>query len=465
MRSNRAMLLFSPPPTPNGPLHLGHLAGPFLAGDIAARAARARGQQVLHVCGLDAHQNYVPARAEKLGQPVQEMVEQFSGQIRDAYAAARIDYDLFVDPLADADFRDGVRGLLAELIQAKRVVVTETTLSACAGCGRILHHARVSGRCPGCGQGSGGGTCEGCGGFCTAADLIDAVSSCCQQPPIPVQQTIPVFRLEDYREQLERTWAQAVIPPRVRALIGQYQDRPLPDIPVAYPTDWGIRWQQDDTELRIDVWVELGLGMLYAVARHLDPAARTLEECVAAWGQAGEMWHTLGIDNAFYYGIMIPALLMAAGLPVGTLTGLVVNEFYRLDGLKFSTSRNHAIWADEFLAETDVGLVRAYLAWDRPDRDETDFRRSSLAAFAARYPLLGDSRPAPAPAGAPSAGSVDARLAAASLGRAERALELAGFDPALALRCVLEAAPADPDRASAVLSWITGTSPQPEGIS
>ena len=28
-----------PPPTPNGPLHLGHLSGPFVAADVAARAA------------------------------------------------------------------------------------------------------------------------------------------------------------------------------------------------------------------------------------------------------------------------------------------------------------------------------------------------------------------------------------------------------------------------------------------
>ena len=42
----------SPQPTVNGPLHVGHLAGPYLAADIAARAARARGERgVDHVSG------------------------------------------------------------------------------------------------------------------------------------------------------------------------------------------------------------------------------------------------------------------------------------------------------------------------------------------------------------------------------------------------------------------------------
>ncbi len=47
MRSSRRSSVFTfPQPTVNGPLHVGHLSGPYLAADIAARAARARGEQV-----------------------------------------------------------------------------------------------------------------------------------------------------------------------------------------------------------------------------------------------------------------------------------------------------------------------------------------------------------------------------------------------------------------------------------
>ena len=56
-------VLITPPPTPNGPLHLGHLSGPYVAGDVAVRAARARGESVLSVSGLDVHQNYVVTAA------------------------------------------------------------------------------------------------------------------------------------------------------------------------------------------------------------------------------------------------------------------------------------------------------------------------------------------------------------------------------------------------------------------
>jgi methionyl-tRNA synthetase len=33
-------------PTPNGDLHVGHMAGPYLAADIYARRLRAEGEQV-----------------------------------------------------------------------------------------------------------------------------------------------------------------------------------------------------------------------------------------------------------------------------------------------------------------------------------------------------------------------------------------------------------------------------------
>ena len=41
-----------PQPTVNGPLHIGHLSGPYLAADVASRAARARGERVLPRAGV-----------------------------------------------------------------------------------------------------------------------------------------------------------------------------------------------------------------------------------------------------------------------------------------------------------------------------------------------------------------------------------------------------------------------------
>lgn len=444
----KLLVITATAPTPNGPLHLGHLSGPYVAADIAARAARARDERVLTVSGLDPHQNYVPAKAQKEGRKADTVLDEYEGLVRRAFAAARVDYDLFADPRADDGYRTAVRALLDELVDRRAVTLQRETLWRCADCGATLHHAYVTGRCPGCGADSGGGTCEGCGGFTTAANLVGARCACCGGPREPLEARIPVLRLEDYRGALTDIWSCAVLPPRVRRLIAAYLADGLPDVPLAYPTDWGIPAAADGQ--RIDVWAEMGLGLLAGLPRQLDPAASSLDDYVTGWrqpqdGLAPSCWHFLGIDNAFYFAVLFPALFTAAGVPAGWLGGLVVNEFYRLDGLKFSTSRNHAVWAHEFLAGQDPALLRLFLCWDRPDRGESSFSRQAFEAFRAwAAPALRDAGPLPA------------ALAEAELSRAGQALQLDSFDPSLALHCLIAAGA---DRAPRLLAALTGEEP------
>src|SRR3984885_13044079 len=100
-----------PQPTVNGPLHVGHLSGPYLAADIASRAAKDRGDRIVTLAGVDVHPNYVVTRAENLGVDVNEMVAGFKAQITTAFERAGIGYDAFLDPEED-DFQRAVTGML-----------------------------------------------------------------------------------------------------------------------------------------------------------------------------------------------------------------------------------------------------------------------------------------------------------------------------------------------------------------
>src|SRR5829696_4193933 len=447
-------VVLTPPPTPNGPLHIGHLSGPYVASDVAIRAARARGEQVLSVCGLDVNQNYVLAKAEQEGRPAGEVMAEYGHRIRSALELAGVCYDVFLDPQADADYRDAVAGLLAELVESKAAVVRDVPWAVCSDCGRGLHHARVAGRCRVCGQGAAGGACEGCGTYAAAVDLLDAACTVCGGPPRVVDTPLPVLRMEDYREQLTEAWARAQLPARVRQLITRLLVDGLPEVPLAYVTDWGIPTAAGAAE-RLDVWVETALGHLYAVPRRLGTADRGggLASCVAGWARVDRLWHFLGIDNAFYYGVLTPAIFAAAGVPTGVLGGLVVNEFYRLSGLKFSTSRQHAVWAEDFLADEEPALVRLYLCWDRPSGFESDFTPDGYRAFRDWVaPVLAGEAPGPLPPG----------VAELEISRAEQALRLETFHPATAARCLLAAVGAGPgapvaDRARDLLGALTGT--------
>jgi methionyl-tRNA synthetase len=444
----------TPPPTVNGGLHIGHLSGPYLAADMAARAARAAGAQVVLTTGLDVHQNYVLVRAERDGSDVARMLDQFRDEIVDALTTARVGYDRFTDTRA-REHTDAIDGLLGELVTRGRLPMREVALRSCGGCGRTLHHAYVTGRCIRCGSDAGGGTCEGCGAYTCAATLVDPACTQCGGQPRELRATVPVLVMEDQREAITAMMRRADVPAQVRGLVERQLADGLPEVPVAYPTDWGIEGTGPLAGLRVDSYIEMALTDFYGIARAVVAAADGLDGYTSAWEKVDQLWHFGGIDNAYYYALLWPAMFAAAGLEPLPMSGLAVNQFYTLAGSKVSTSRNHVVWANDLLTREDPAVVRLYLAWDRPDRYASDFTWPAFTAFRDHVqPLLAGAVRGRSPVPGP--------LADAERARGMRALRLPGFDPALAARSLLSllAAGADPEPLRACL---TGTAVEPVG--
>jgi methionyl-tRNA synthetase len=411
-------------------LHLGHLAGPYLAADIAARAARARGERVVVTTGLDVHQNYVLTRAERAGVEVGVMTAEFRADIQETYELARIGYDRFSDPLTD-EHAPIIRQLMNHLVASGATPMREVTLHACRDCSRTLHESYLVGLCRSCKAPAAGGACEQCGAFTYVDTMVDPVCGRCGGEPRPFQATVPVLRMEDHRDALTALWLRAEFPPAVRALINRQLADGLPEIALAYPTNWGIEGDAALTGLRIGPYTEVALTDLYNVAKAVDPAADDLPGYLVALSRVENLWQFLGIDNAYWYALYWQAIWAAAGVIPLPLSGLVVNEFYTLDGSKFSTSRNHVVPANEILRSEDPAMVRLYLAWDRPDRYRSDFGWKAFRAFVDRFgPLLDGTRTCAEP--------IHPVLAEIELARAEHALRLSGFDPALAVRIMFD---------------------------
>ena len=446
--SSRMTVIVIPQPTLNGPLHVGHLSGPFLAADIASRAARGRGERVFTLAGVDVHPNFVMSKADNRGVDAHEMVADYRSQIRTAFDLARIGYDVFLDP-EQPEFERAVNLMLNEMLGNGSLEMREMVLHQCSDCGRTLHHAYVVGKCPNCGSGANGLSCEPCGGFTSASTLIHPSCARCGGDPKPMVATVPVLRLENHRERLIAEWTEAELPARVRSVIGQYLSTPLPDYPVAYPTDWGIEGTGALSGLRIDFPAELGLSYLYGPAHAVKPTAEGLADWVRTWEEQFDgLWHFNGIDNAFYFAVLYPAVFAAAGVSAPQMRGATVNELFLLEGLKFSSSRNHALWANEFLTAEDPEMVRLFLSWHRPDTYETNFTQESFRAFAQYVRPLLD--------GAFAGTGLPAELAAGELERAEQSLRLASFDTSLALRCLLGALSTGTGHDSVAMAALTG---------
>src|SRR5262249_4460029 len=97
-----------------------------------------------------------------------------------------------------------------------------------------------------------------------------------------------------------------------------------------------------------------------------------------------------GYDNSYFHAILFTSEMMAYDPAIRLPSAFVTNEFYRLDGAKFSTSRVHAIWGQEALDHLPPDVLRYYLCLDRPEAERTnfpldDFRQTTEQELAGRW--------------------------------------------------------------------------------
>jgi methionyl-tRNA synthetase len=90
-------VIFTPPPTPNGDLHLGHICGPYIAADVISRQLRQHGKHAHLVVGTDKNQSYVDLKARQREIPAIELFHHYSESIMQTFNQANIDFDSIYD--------------------------------------------------------------------------------------------------------------------------------------------------------------------------------------------------------------------------------------------------------------------------------------------------------------------------------------------------------------------------------
>jgi methionyl-tRNA synthetase len=366
------------PPTPNGDLHVGHLSGPYLAGDIHARYLRSRGVDAGYIFGTDDNQSYTKTNAARLGLSAQEGGDRMAADIQATLEAAGIDLVEFVRPNASPHHVRMTREFFQKLHADGHLVAKETLSPYCEACERYLYEAYIRGRCPHCGSPSGGNLCEDCGRPNDCIDLLDAVCTQCGTPPVRRAFTRLFFPISRWESELREFHRTVKMNPSLRSLCEQVLDAGAPDMAVTHVTDWGVPVPVDGFEdQRIFVWCEMA-PRYFSYAQHLAGPKGSWEDY---WkSDDAEFVHCFGFDNGFYYAVFLPAMYMAYDRGLRLPAAFLMNEFYRLDGLKFSTSRRHAIWGRELLADVPADVMRFYLSWTCPETEGTNFTLDDFEA-------------------------------------------------------------------------------------
>jgi methionyl-tRNA synthetase len=377
---DRPIFAFSTPPTPNGGLHIGHLSGPYLGTDAFVRFQRLNGATVYHLAATDDFQSYVAECARREGRSPEETAEAYATEIAETLAAMDIHPDQINHTSREPGYQEALQAFFTALVDSGKVTKQEGAALFDGETGQYLYEPYIGGGCPGCGTDTGGNICEVCGepNFCT--DLVNPQPTIGTAVPRPGTITRYTLPLHELRAEIVEHHKVGRAPAKVRELASRlFSKRDRLDMALTHPSEWGVRPTEDDVPGQVIwVWIELAFGFIYGI--------ETLGRKLGTGWKASEPqddWkivHFLGYDNTFYHSLFSPALYKIASPGWTPDIDYNVNEFYLLDGDKFSTSRRHVIWGKDILTPDNVDAIRFYLALTRPETHRTNFTMAGYEA-------------------------------------------------------------------------------------
>ena len=360
-------------PYANGPLHLGHIAGAYLPADIFARYHRLKGNEVLMVSGADQHGAPITISAEREGKRPQEVVSFYHAQFLDCWHKLGISFDLFTTTGTE-NHTQVVHDIFLALLDKGYIYRGTMPLPYCPNCRRFLPDRYVEGTCPYCHfPRARGDQCEECSKLLNPSDLIDPRCILCGTEPQIKDSEHLFLSLSSFTDKL-RPWVeeQTHWRPNVLSMSNRYLNEGLRDRAITRDLEWGVSVPVSGFERkRIYVWFEAVIGYLSA-SKEWAQISGDNESWRQFWQGDAKSYYFIGKDNILFHTIIWPAMLMGydgLNLPYD----VPANEFLTLEGRKFSTSRNWAVWMPDFLERYDPDPLRYFLSANMPETGDSDF--------------------------------------------------------------------------------------------
>jgi methionyl-tRNA synthetase len=380
-------LVTSALPYANGPLHVGQIVGAYLPADVFVRYLRARGHDVVYVCGTDEHGVPITLTAEREGKSPREIVDYWWAHMKETFERFDISFDNFSRTSTELHARN-TQLFYRKLKEGGYISEEESKQMYSPTEGRFLPDRYVEGTCPVCGyKEARGDQCENCGSWYEAYELIEPHSKI-TGGPVEVRETthlyldLPKFseRLRDYVGGQEH-WRGSV-----RNFILGIIDAGLEKRPITRDISWGVPVPEPGYEdKRFYVWFDACIGYVSSTVEWAENEGEP-DRWREYWQEPDtRLIHFIGKDNTVFHALVWPAQLMGVGEdgeePYVLPYDIPANEFMNLevvvDGerreVQMSTSRNLAVWLHEALDSFPADPLRFYLASILPETSDVAF--------------------------------------------------------------------------------------------
>lgn len=374
LENKEKILVTSALPYANGPLHLGHLAGAYLPADIYVRYQRLKKRDVIYICGSDEHGVPITIAAEKKGVSPKEIVDKYHKLHKESFEKIGMSFDNFSRtslPLHHKISQEFFLKLHAKGYLSEQLV----TQLYCEHCTRFLADRYVEGTCPIChSERARGDQCETCGRSLDQIQLIDPICVTCGNKPVIKETKHWFINLKDLQPKI-KSWLDTKThwKENVRNFCEGWFKTGLEDRAVTRDLRWGIPVPLAGYEDKVFyVWFDAPIGYISSTvewAKHIGQSNKWKDY----WqNEATRLIHFIGKDNIVFHAIIWPLILMGHGeyvLP----DNIPANEYLTIEGRKISTSRNYAVWLDEYLKKFPPDPLRYCLAINAPENKDADF--------------------------------------------------------------------------------------------
>ena len=335
-------------PYANGPVHIGHLAGVYIPADIHARVQRLRGEEVLFICGSDEHGVPITLRARKEGVTSQDVVDRYHKIIGDSFRDLGISFDIY-SRTSNQTHKDLSQAFFKNLYDkgAFREIRSEQYYDEQAG--QFLADRYIVGTCPSCkNEGAYGDQCEKCGSTLSPTELLNPKSALSGTVPV-MRETINWYLpLDEIQESFLNEWigGKSGWKSNVLGQCKSWLNEGLRPRAMTRDLEWGVPVPLEGADGKVlYVWFEAPIGYISAT-KELRP-----DDWEQWWTGDSRLIHFIGKDNIVFHCIIFPAMLHLRGDGYVLPEQVPANEFLNLEGQKISTSRNWAVWLNEYLEE------------------------------------------------------------------------------------------------------------------
>lgn len=370
-------------PYANGPLHLGHVAGVYLPADIFVRFLRHKGHDVAFICGSDEYGAAITLRAKKEGITPQEIVDKYHKLLSDTFKKFDIKFDIFHRTTAEThtktaqDFFLTLHNNGAFTQKVSQQYYDEEY-------NQFLADRYIKGECPKCNYPDAyGDQCEKCGSTLSPTDLLHPKSTLSGKTPIMKETMhwyLPLERHEDWlREWIKegtldgvkqhepKEWRNQVLGQCLSWIDGGLHARSM-----TRDLDWGIPVPLPEAEGKVlYVWLDAPIGYISATK---DWAKSVNKDWKDYWTGDRKLVHFVGKDNIVFHTVIFPILLKEHGGFI-LQDNVPASEFLNLEGDKFSTSRNWAVWLHEYIASypDKIDELKYVLTSIAPESKDSEF--------------------------------------------------------------------------------------------